>query len=61
VAVVKFLGITALVVAGVLAFGGGPIVFVLLVMIGFPIAVVTLLASAGHASENPHFASKPKP
>jgi hypothetical protein len=56
----KLLGIVGLVIAGVLAFGGGPIMWALLVMVGFPIAVAMLLPSLGHTTENPHFASKPK-
>lgn len=56
----KLVGIVGLVIAGVLAFAGGPIMWALLVMVGFPIAVVMLLPSVGHTRENPHFASKPR-
>ena len=51
--------ITAI-IGAVLAIGGGPIAWALLVMIGVPFALVFLLGAAGHENPvNPHFAPPP--
>lgn len=50
----------AVVAFAILAIGGGPIVFVLLLMIGAPFALFFAIAACGHESrEHPHFASPP--
>ena len=52
----KALGIVALVIGGILAAAGGPILWAVLVMVGVPVVALLLAGAAGHEGEHPHFA-----
>ena len=52
----KALAIVVFLICGVLVAGGGPILWAVLVMVGVPMVVLFLAASAGREGEHPHFA-----
>jgi|1185.fasta_scaffold191771_2 hypothetical protein len=54
---IKSLTIVAVVVGSIVAIGGGPIAWAILVIAGLPLGLLFLLGSAGHESAtHPHFA-----